>query len=220
MLLKKKKNLYFFPRVAAQPLGVGMCSVLLHPEQTAGPSSCIDVNVEGDFLLSKENISCRVSSLCLPTASGATRLSHITEAAVATTEALWSLCMHRECGCVRREKHRHALAPCPCALPAGSEGPQAARQRERRGSLFSVPEMLLCASVPLAASLGSPFLTCPAPREVAPGPAASLQAKLRQLQGSRQRTMHFPSLCPVMVWGNTAPLGAWPPRAPAVSLGV
>lgn len=78
--------------------------------------------------------------------------------------------------------------------------------------------MLLRTSVPLAMSPGSPFLTCPAPGEAVPGPAASLQAKLRQLQGSRQRAMHFLNFCPVMVWGNAASLGAWPSRAPAVSL--
>lgn len=164
--------------------------------------------------LSKDNINSQVSSPCLLTASDATHLSQITEAAVATTQILVApthalgepLCPTREAPA--------ASAARPCALPcARSEGPrQPAQAQLGARSLISVPEMLLCTSVPLAASLGSPFLTCPAPSEAVPGPAASLQAKLRQLQGSRQRKMHFPSLCPVMVRGNTAPLGARPAR--------
>lgn len=160
--------------------------------------------------LSNENINSQVSSPCLLTASDATHLSQITEAAVATTQILVApthalgepLCPTREAPA--------ASAAHPCARSEGPRQPTQAQLGAR--SLISVPEMLLCTSVPLAASLGSPFLTCPAPSVAVPGPAASLQAKLRQLQGSRQRTMHFPSLCPVMVRGNTAPLGARPAR--------
>lgn len=133
-------------------------------------------------------------------------------------KALWPPCVPWECRCARREKHHHAFITTSLPPVCLHRGPQAARTGRGGKSLTSVPEMLLCTSVPLAASLGSPFLTCPAPREVVPGPPASLQAKLRQLQGSRQRTMHFPNLCPFMVWESTAPLSAWPPRVPAVSL--
>lgn len=172
-------------------------------------------------LLSKENINCRVSSLRLLTASDATHLSHTTGAAVATTQSLVAP-MHA-LGvplCPKREATLMLSSPRPCALPPVClhRGPQAARRGRGGKSLTSVPEMLLCTSVPLAASLGSPFLMCPAPCEVVPGPPTSLQAKLRQLQSSRQRTMHFLNLRPFMVWESTAPLGAWPPRVPAVSL--
>lgn len=117
------------------------------------------------------------------------------------------------------EKHYHAIADMSlCPPPCAQLHPkQPCRGRGGR-SLAQVPEMLLCTYVPLAASLGSPFLTCPAPGETVPVPAASLLAKLRQLQASRQRVMRFPKLCPVMVCGNAASSGAQPSPVPVLSL--